>query len=275
MAFVLHNDAFGNEAIWKWGRRPWRTGLRNGIAIQFDTYQNVSQGDIASPHTGIVATDPSARPIRLSSQVALSNLTDGQWHDVDVQWNAATRTLTYTFDGVQVGKLQLTSASICKLFRRLKLCLFWFYRLDRGIKARPPSPDSILSQQLLKPVRLLCTPHPHDGSIFDVTSINQHLTLNGSASSQNTHQTLTLTPDAQNQAGSAIFNDKIDLTHDFNIAFSVYFGPGQPADGLAFVLHNDPNGADALGNGGGGLGAMGLQNGLAIEFDTYQQRVAE
>ena len=37
---------------------------------------------------------------------------------------------------------------------------------------------------------------------------------------------------------------------------------------MAFVLHNDPNGANAIGGAGGNLGAMGLQNGLAIEFDT-------
>ena len=41
-------------------------------------------------------------------------------------------------------------------------------------------------------------------------------------------------------------------------------------DGMAFVLHNDAFGANALGNGGGGLGAGGIRNGLAIQFDTYQ-----
>ena len=44
-------------------------------------------------------------PIDLSGQVALNNLTDGNWHNVHVYWNAATQTLTYTFDGRQVGQL--------------------------------------------------------------------------------------------------------------------------------------------------------------------------
>jgi len=37
------------------------------------------------------------------------------------------------------------------------------------------------------------------------------------------------------------------------------------------VLHNDPNGATAVGGADAGLGAIGLQNGLAIEFDTRQK----
>ena len=39
---------------------------------------------------------------------------------------------------------------------------------------------------------------------------------------------------------------------------------------MGFVLHNDPSGVNAVGQGGGGFGALGIQNGLAIQFDTYQ-----
>ena len=62
-------------------------GLLNGLAIQFDTYQNVNQGDIAANHTDIVTTDPRATTYRLSNQVALNNLTDGNWHNVNVSWS--------------------------------------------------------------------------------------------------------------------------------------------------------------------------------------------
>jgi hypothetical protein len=115
------------------------------------------------------------------------------------------------------------------------------------------------------------TPHAHDGSLFDVTKIDQHVTVNGSASFEASSNAFTLTPNAQGLAGSVFFNDKVDLTHDFNIAFEIYCGPKQAADGIAFVLHNDPNGATAVGGADAGLGAIGLQNGLAIEFDTRQK----
>ena len=39
--------------------------------------------------------------------------------------------------------------------------------------------------------------------------------------------------------------------------------------GAAIVFHNDPRGANAIGAFGSGLAVGGIQNGLAIEFDTY------
>ena len=41
------------------------------------------------------------------------------------------------------------------------------------------------------------------------------------------------------------------------------------ADGIAFVLHADPNGTAALGNSGAGLGYEGISRSLAVEFDTW------
>ncbi|WP_423414764.1 DUF1929 domain-containing protein [Hyphomicrobium sp. B1] len=269
MAFVLHNDAFGNDAIGGGGGGLGASGLRNGIAIQFDTYQNSSLGDIASAHTGIVTTDPAAGVYRLSDQTPLGNLTDGHWHSVTVSWDSQNRTLTYTYDGAQIGHLQLTSDQFARYFGGSSYAYFGVTGASGGIGGIHQVQFNSFSGTLeVGPPP--GTPHPHDGSIFDVTSLGQHITVNGSSSFERTHQTLTLTPDVGGQAGTATFNDKIDLTHDFNIAFSVYFGPGQPADGMAFVLHNDPDGAAAIGGGGGQLGAMGIQNGLAIEFDTFQ-----
>ena len=40
-------------------------------------------------------------------------------------------------------------------------------------------------------------------------------------------------------------------------------------DGFAFVLHRDPSGSAALGTNGRGLGYEGIENSLAVEFDTW------
>ena len=65
---------------------------------------------------------------------------------------------------------------------------------------------------------------------------------------------------------------RLDLGADFDFSFDLYLGnkDADGADGMAFVLHNDPFGADATGGGGGCLGASGIRNGLAIQFDTFQ-----
>lgn len=81
-----------------------------------------------------------------------------------------------------------------------------------------------------------------------------------------------LTPDLNNKKGSFGLVEKIDVTKDFCIDFQAYFGTttGQAgADGIAFVIHNDPAGPSAFGIQGSGLGALSIQNGVAIEFDTY------
>ena len=96
------------------------------------------------------------------------------------------------------------------------------------------------------------------------------VTVSGAASYAAASDVFTLTPDAMNQTGAVMSNDRIDLTQDFTITFSAFLGSNDAGgDGIAFVLHNDPSGADAIGGGGGSKGAVGIANGLAISLDTY------
>ena len=63
---------------------------------------------------------------------------------------------------------------------------------------------------------------------------------------------------------------RIDVRQNFTVAFEVNLGASDGgADGAAIVFHNDPGGVNAIGATGGGLAVGGIQNGLAIEFDTY------
>ena len=79
-------------------------GIRYGVAIEFDTYQNAALGDIANDHTNFIDTDAPLDQARLSSQVDLGNIEDGNWHDVQVSWDAALQTLSYSFDGNRLGR---------------------------------------------------------------------------------------------------------------------------------------------------------------------------
>jgi len=81
---------------------------------------------------------------------------------------------------------------------------------------------------------------------------------------------IQLTPDLNSQAGSAMSFGKIDFNNDFNFNVEVYLGANDGgADGMAIVFHNDPNGINAVGFFGSGLGVSGIKNGIAIEFDTW------
>jgi hypothetical protein len=83
--------------------------------------------------------------------------------------------------------------------------------------------------------------------------------------------------------GSVWLSERKCIAEDFAISFTVCLTrhPGDPrpaaADGLAFVMHNDPRGIEAvqaLGKraGGGGLGYAGLHDALAVEFDIHINR---
>ena len=99
------------------------------------------------------------------------------------------------------------------------------------------------------------------------------LTPHGSASVANNVFTLTT---AGGQAGTAMSTGRIDVRQNFTVAFDVNLGTSDAgADGAAIVFHNDPRGANAVGAPGSGLAVGGIQNGLAIEFDTYNSSAAD
>ncbi|MCC5929526.1 MAG: gliding motility-associated C-terminal domain-containing protein [Cyclobacteriaceae bacterium] len=109
----------------------------------------------------------------------------------------------------------------------------------------------------------------------------------------------TITRDMNNQFGSVWFRDKMDFSQSQTLDFVIYMGNknggNRGADGIAFVMHNDPrdtinNPAEiipalnfprqgATGDAGGGLGyafhnsnpqmRQAIRPSVAIEIDTY------
>ena len=105
-----------------------------------------------------------------------------------------------------------------------------------------------------------------------VLNLGVALDPNGSTAHNASQDIYVLTPNTGNQTGSVMSETRIDLRSAFSISFEINVGANDAgADGMAFVLHNDPAGGHALGTAGGGtgLGALGIQNGVGIEFDIY------
>ncbi|PSU28775.1 hypothetical protein CTM91_07950 [Photobacterium aquimaris] len=80
-----------------------------------------------------------------------------------------------------------------------------------------------------------------------------------------------ITADQMSQRGAFWTKNRFDMSAEFRLRFGVYLGTrdGNGADGVAFVMHNDPSGTETQGLLGGGLGAQGISNSIGVEFDTW------
>ena len=107
LAFVLQNDPLGAHAVGALGGNYGAIGIKNGLGIAFDTWQNAEFGDMAADHTDLFNTGVPLATSRISNQIPIGNgnVEDGNWHNVLVSWSATDHTLTYWFDGQQVGLL--------------------------------------------------------------------------------------------------------------------------------------------------------------------------
>ncbi len=260
MGFLLHNDPSGADAVGSGGGSHGLTGIRSGLGVEFDTHKNPG-ADISADHTNFVDTDVPYASRNISQQVSLGNIEDSTWHNVTVAWDAASGTLRYWFDGKLAGTLQ--NDIINTYLGGSSAAYFGFTASTGG--------GSNLHQLKIVSFDGQLTSDPAAGGTLAPSELGKHLVLMGSATFTERTGVITLTPNAANKLGSATLDDRVNLLFNFKISFQVNLGSSDAgADGLGFVLHDDPRGASAVGNGGGAIGLTGIVNGLGIEFDTHK-----
>jgi hypothetical protein len=91
---------------------------------------------------------------------------------------------------------------------------------------------------------------------------------------------LRLTDTVVNQTGWAWRQTAVPVVNGFDTTFTFRITPpavGQKAEGMALVIHDDANGANAMGGtvwgmgyGAGANSSPGIRNSIAVEYDTYQ-----
>ncbi|STY40652.1 immunoglobulin-like domain-containing protein [Listeria booriae] len=110
------------------------------------------------------------------------------------------------------------------------------------------------------------------GSFSDVTD---YFSVVPGKSSSIDKNMVTITPNSPRQAGGlwSDASNKVDLTKNFHLKADLFMGTDpNGADGMAFVMQNDPRGNTAISANGGALGLYGgsyIKNALAVEIDTY------
>lgn len=128
---------------------------------------------------------------------------------------------------------------------------------------------------LLVPRTATITIQDNDVSLPNFTNFSNTGKINFNGSAVAASNQLQLTSTGMSQAGSAFFVDPVTVnaSTSFQTQFRLQMTGGVGgADGMAFVIQNSADGADALGTFGVGLGYQFLERSLAIEFDTYQNQ---
>lgn len=100
---------------------------------------------------------------------------------------------------------------------------------------------------------------------------NPNYSMVDDASSASPYNCVQLTGSSNDQRGCAWdVNSTLNFNSNFSYDFTVNLGSDDAgADGLAFVMQNDPQGRCKCGTTGGSLGAGGILNSVIIEIDTY------
>ena len=112
IAIVFHNSPLAQSASGTNGQGLGARGIANGIALELDTFKNGCGNDpnngencdIDDDHGSIRTTAGWVGTGKLAGDTKLGDgsVDDLVWHNVVINWNAATRNLSYTFDGVPV-----------------------------------------------------------------------------------------------------------------------------------------------------------------------------
>lgn len=258
IAFVLQNDPSGSDAFGNGGTvSQGAGGISNGLAISLDTYKD--KGETSSDHSSIFDTDATPGS-KLTSAKSLSNLENAKWHSVSISWDVDSQTLTYFIDGKKAGTL--TGDLATQYFGGSDYVYY-------GITGATGSGKNSNLQQV-KMTGVTVAYAPTDAPLK--TSSPQmagNVHTSGNAGYNADTDVFLLTPTGSSKTGAIISETKIDLHSNVDITFNFYLGSKDGgSQGATFVLQNDPSGANAIGSGGAGLGANGIKNGLAIQFDT-------
>jgi Ca2+-binding RTX toxin-like protein len=261
IAFVLQNDSSGGDAFGSGANAQGAHGIANGLAISLDTSKTSGRGSETSStdSTSFFDTDAAAGST-LTKVTSVPNLENSQWHDVTVSWDAGTQTLTYWIDGKQGGTI--TGDLAGQYFNGSDYVHFGFTGATGN--------GNVSNLQQVKVTSVSAAYAPADAPIkIEIPQIGGTAEMNGNAGFDSDRQLFTLTPTGASKTGAVMSDAKIDLHSDLDISFNFFLGSNDGgSSGATFVLQSDPNGSDAIGSGGAGLGASGIQNGLAIALNA-------
>ncbi|MFN9373585.1 MAG: lectin-like domain-containing protein, partial [Planctomycetaceae bacterium] len=258
IALVLQNSAAETSALGAVGGGVGYAGIGKSIALILDIYaeDGVQGSGFALGSNGSIPALSSAAPVALNS---------GHPIDVLLQYDpmASAISVSLTDQVTQETVTQSIPASGLTFLMGGTAAYLGFTGADGGVTSTQTiSNFSYISSQVVTPGQL-----PLSG--FNQNGTGWILTTGEGDSASITSDVLTLTQSGTgNTSNAAWFDTAVPVTQPFAVNFT-YTGQANGADGIAFVLQNDPRGTGAVGATGGGLGYSGIANSVALALDIY------
>ena len=266
--FILQNDRQGDNALGDDGGGVGYRDLEQSIAIEFDTYKGV--GDPNNNHISILRDGNTSNA--LINADSIFDLNGGEILNAWIDYEGSSDVLeVYLSDTTVKPETSLLSSNIDLTSVVGDRAFFGFGAATGG----QVNNHDILNWEVKSNSKLVTTVDNKAEltSIVDYNSFADvsRLKLNGSAIQ--VEDALRLTSAQKAQAGNVFFDEPIRVTDDTSFSTEFQFqisGGTDGADGFTFILQNDRQGDNALGDDGGGVGYRDLKQSIAIEFDTYK-----
>jgi glucose/arabinose dehydrogenase len=269
--FMLQNSAQGVAALGSDGGNLGYGGLEKSVAIKFDTFQNIgldlSNNFVALVENGDISTT-------LAQQNASFDLHYGGLVTAWVDYSALSGQLAVYLSqsGAKPGEALFSQA--INLAGLVGNAAYVGFSSGTGAAS---SLATLTNWQLTTQAASASEPPPAVArQTLDLTALlsGDALQLNGSAVAP-LNSTLQLTPDRQQQRGSAFaitpiqIADRTSFQTQFQFRIDGLAGTNG-GDGFTFVLQNSGEGSATLGGQGGNLGYGGINRSVAIKFDTFK-----
>ena len=265
--FVLHNDSQGTEALGAMGGSLGYGGVERSLAIEFDSFAN-SQFESNSNHISVLR-DGNVSDSLIVADAPFDLNGGGQlnaWVDYDGESDLLEVYLSDSFNKPQISLLSLNVDLTEVVGDRA------FMGFSAATGGRVNNHD-ILNWEVESNSSLV-SDTTGEGELESIVNLNSfadvsQLELNGDAVEIDNR--LRLTSDEKVQSGSAFLDEPIQIDSDtsFSSEFQFQLGGGtKGGNGFTFMLHNDVQGDNALGDNANGMGYQGIEQSIAIEFDT-------
>jgi glucose/arabinose dehydrogenase len=267
--FMLHNVDTAAATLGVYGGSVGYGGIDRSLAIKFDTFLNEGI-DINDNSVGVYTNGNIFTP--LAVQAAPFDLNGGDVLTAWIDYNGQTDQLNVYLsnDNVKPGAaLVATTVDLAGLVGRQ--AYFGFSGATGDVQAV----EEILGWGFSSDnARLGAAPAPVATLALDNPLGSDRLVFNGSA--QSLSGDLQLTNGSGISQRASVFYDqalKVDNGTGFNTQFQFRLDQGagtDGSDGFTFLLQNDGTAVTALGNIGGSVGYGGINNSIAIKFDSYK-----